>query len=165
MKRAVSFAFGVVDILLAAFAALYGAFVVFVMLRPWGGSLRALFFARHPEALLAFIPLGLVRAGSAASFGLARSSHFRFGSRRDTSASLALHHQPPATSRHISFSPASRRRFSCASFFNLLLQPRERSNHAMELTASRRTALFSMTSTISPAAARALARSSSSCSR
>ena len=55
MKRVVSFTLGVVDILLAAFAVLYGAFVVFVMLRPWGGNLRALFFARHPDALLAFI--------------------------------------------------------------------------------------------------------------
>ena len=54
MTRAVSFAFTVVDILLAAFAALYGALVAFIILRPWGGSLRALFFAGHPEALLAF---------------------------------------------------------------------------------------------------------------
>ena len=54
MKRAVSFTLAVVDILLASFAVLYGALVVFVILRPWGGNLRALFFAGHPEALLAF---------------------------------------------------------------------------------------------------------------
>lgn len=54
MKRVVSFALAVLDILLAAFAVLYGALVVFVILRPWGGSLRALFFARQPDALLAF---------------------------------------------------------------------------------------------------------------
>src|SRR3954464_9216361 len=54
MKRVVSFTLAIVDILLAAFAVLYGALVVFVILRPWGGNLRALFFARHPEALLAF---------------------------------------------------------------------------------------------------------------
>ena len=40
-----------------------------------------------------------------------------------------------------------------------------RSNQSMELTASRRTTLFSMTPTPSPAATHALARSSSSCSR
>ena len=38
-------------------------------------------------------------------------------------------------------------------------------NQALELTASRRTTSFSMTSTPSPAAARALARSSSAFSR
>jgi hypothetical protein len=38
-------------------------------------------------------------------------------------------------------------------------------NHAMELTASGRTALLSMASTLSPATMRALARGSSSCSR
>ena len=54
MTRTARFAFAVVDIVLAAFAALYGALVVFVILRPWGGSLQALFFAGHPEALLAF---------------------------------------------------------------------------------------------------------------
>src|SRR3954463_15051299 len=54
MTRVVSFAFAVVDIVLAAFATLYGALVAFIILRPWGGSLRALFFAGHPEALLAF---------------------------------------------------------------------------------------------------------------
>jgi hypothetical protein len=54
MTRAVSFALAVVDIMLAAFAALYGTLVVFVILRPWGGNLRALFFASHPDALLAF---------------------------------------------------------------------------------------------------------------
>ena len=42
---------------------------------------------------------------------------------------------------------------------------RERPNHALELTASRRTTSFSMTSTASPAATRALARSSSAFSR
>jgi len=54
MKRVVSITLAVVDILLATFALLYGALVVFVILRPWGGSVRALFFARHPDALLAF---------------------------------------------------------------------------------------------------------------
>jgi hypothetical protein len=41
----------------------------------------------------------------------------------------------------------------------------QRPNQAMQLTASRRTTLLSMTSTLSSAAMRALARSSSSCSR
>ena len=43
--------------------------------------------------------------------------------------------------------------------------PRESSNQAMELTASRRTTKFPMAFTLSPTAERALARSSSSCSR
>jgi hypothetical protein len=38
-------------------------------------------------------------------------------------------------------------------------------NPASELTATRRTTSFSMTSTLLPAAQRAVARSSSSCSR
>ena len=42
---------------------------------------------------------------------------------------------------------------------------RERPNHAMELTTSRRTTLFSVTTSLSPAAARVPARGSSSCSR
>jgi hypothetical protein len=54
MKRVVSVTLAVVDMLLAIFAVLYGALVVFVILRPWEGNVRALFFAHHPDALLAF---------------------------------------------------------------------------------------------------------------
>jgi hypothetical protein len=44
-------------------------------------------------------------------------------------------------------------------------KPRSKSNHALELTASRRTPKFSLSSTFDAVAIRALARSSSACSR
>jgi hypothetical protein len=54
---------------------------------------------------------------------------------------------------------------SCGLWFDTQLDAPQRSNHAMELTASRRTTMFSITSDLPPAAERAPAPSSSSCSR